>query len=153
MGYTKNSIHIKQDFDTVFDKTNDINNWTNLFTEYQESKVLKREKNEILFQLSTFPEKNKPSRTWISRRIIDKENKEATAERLDPKFPFKFMHIHWTYNIISDNEVEMTWVQKFQVDSKCPLSEEEMETFLNENTKVQMKSIKSKLEQLSTKSI
>lgn len=147
MGYTKNSIVINRDFNTVFDITNDIENWTELFTEYKESKILKRNGNEILFQLTTFSEGERPSRTWSSRRIIDKENKQIRAERLEPKFPFQYMHITWTYQSLSPNEVEMTWVQEFQSDPECPLNDKQMEEFINKNTRIQMKSIKEKLEQ------
>ncbi|PRZ12690.1 polyketide cyclase/dehydrase/lipid transport protein [Laceyella sediminis] len=102
----ENSIIVERDFDTTFDLTNDIELWTKLFTEYKEAKVLEKNGNEVLFQLTTYPEGERPSRTWVSRRIIDKENKQATAERLDPKFPFKYMNIRWSYEVISPNQVK-----------------------------------------------
>lgn len=42
MGHTRNSIQIKRDIETVFSLTNDIANWSKLFTEYQVSKIIKR---------------------------------------------------------------------------------------------------------------
>ncbi|TCW38978.1 aromatase [Laceyella sacchari] len=142
----ENSIIVERDFDTTFDLTNDIELWTKLFTEYKEAKVLEKNGNEVLFQLTTYPEGERPSRTWVSRRIIDKENKQAIAERLDPKFPFKYMNIRWSYEVLSPNQVKMTWMQEFEVDPGCPISEEKMTHFLNQNTKIQMSAVKEKVE-------
>jgi aromatase len=142
----ENSIIVERDFDTTFDLTNDIELWTKLFTEYKEAKVLGKNGNEVLFQLTTYPEGERPSRTWVSRRIIDKENKQATAERLNPKFPFKYMNIRWSYEVLSPNQVKMTWMQEFEVDPECPISEEKMTHFLNQNTKIQMSAVKEKVE-------
>ena len=100
-GYTENSIVILRDFDTVFDLTNEIELWPQLFTEYEKAEVLERKGNEVLFSLTTFPEGERPSRTWVSRRIIDKPGRQATAQRVESAFPFKEMKIHWTYEEIT----------------------------------------------------
>lgn len=148
MGYTENSILILQDFDTVFDLTNTIELWPRLFTEYEKAEVLERQGNEILFRLTTFPEGDEPAHSWISKRQIDKEKKEARAERLDPTFPFKYMHIHWKYETPPDNVgVLMTWIQNFEPHPQFPRTEAEMESFLNHHSRLQMREIKRKIEQ------
>lgn len=38
----QNSIWIQADRNTVFDRTNDIAGWTDLFTEYKETRVLEQ---------------------------------------------------------------------------------------------------------------
>jgi aromatase len=148
MGYTENSIVILQDFDTVFDLTNTIELWPKLFTEYEKAEVLERQGNEIMFRLTTFAEGDEPSHSWVSRRKIEKEKKEASAERLDPTFPFKYMHIRWTYEALpKDVGVIMTWIQEFEPHPKFPKTNAEMEAFLNHNTRTQMREIKHKIEQ------
>lgn len=77
----KNSITINVCFDVVFDRTNDIENWTNLFSEYKEAKIIKREGDWIFFQLTTHPDKNQKIRSWKSERFIDKKNKTIRAKR------------------------------------------------------------------------
>ncbi len=146
-GYTQNSIVILRDFDTVFDLTNTIELWTELFTEYSKAEVLERHGNEVIFSLTTFPEGERPARTWTSRRIIDKPGRQATAERIEKAFPFKDMKIHWTYEELPQGVgVVMTWMQTFEVHDECKWTTEQMESFLNRNTRTQMQAIKQKVE-------
>jgi len=148
MGYTENQIVILRDFDTVFDTTNTIELWPQLFTEYEKAEVLERQGNNILFRLTTFAAGNEPSHSWVSRRTIDKEKKEAAAERLEPTFPFQYMHIRWTYESLPrEVGVIMTWIQEFEPHPRFPKTNAEMEAFLNHNTRIQMREIKRKIEQ------
>lgn len=146
-GITENNIVVLRDFDTVFDLTNRVELWTELFTEYEEATVLSRSGNELTFRLKTFPEGERPSRTWVSKRLVDKKNRRAEAERIDPTFPFAHMRIRWTYEPLpGDVGTVMTWTQEFEVHPECPYSNEQMESFLNRNTRVQMKHVKAKVE-------
>jgi aromatase len=150
-GYTHNTIVILKDFDTVFDLTNDIELWPQLFTEYKEAKVLERDGNKVTFQLTTFPEENHPSRTWVSTRIIDKPGKKAEAQRIEQAFPFKMMKIYWTYEELPQNVgTVMTWVQKFE-PAEGAWAVEKIESFLNRNTRVQMQAIKEAVEAWTAK--
>jgi len=146
-GYTENTIVILRDFDTVFDLTNDIALWPQLFTEYQKAEVISREGNTVTFSLTTYPEGERPSRTWVSTRVIDKPGRAATAERAPNSFPFKEMKIHWTYEVLPENVgVAMTWIQRFELHPDCPWTVEQMESFLNRNTRTQMRAIREKVE-------
>lgn len=150
-GYTHNTIVILKDFDTVFDLTNDIELWPQLFTEYKEAKVLERDGNAVTFQLTTFPEGERASRTWVSTRIIDKPGKKAEAQRVKQAFPFEMMKICWTYEQLPQNVgTVMTWEQKF-APAEGAWSVEKMEAFLNRNTRVQMQAIKEAVETWSVK--
>lgn len=150
-GYTQNTIVILKDFDTVFDLTNDIELWPQLFTEYQDAKVLERDGNQVTFQLTTYPEGDRPSRTWVSTRIIDKPGKQAIAQRVKQAFPFKVMKIYWTYEELPQNVgTVMTWIQRFEpAEGAWPV--EKIESFLNRNTRVQMQAIKERVEAWSPK--
>jgi len=145
MGYTKNSIVIAAPIDKVFDLTNDIERWPELFTEYQAAKVVSREGNKIVFELTTHPEGEQPSRTWRSSRVIDRENWCVTAEREDPKFPFEYMHITWLYESVPGG-TQMTWIQNFKMHPMTGWTEEQGEQSINANTPVQMAAIKQKIE-------
>jgi len=148
MGYTENSVVILRDFDTVFELTNTIELWPQLFTEYEKAEVLERHGNEILFRLTTYPEGDQPSHSWVSSRQIDKEKRQAIAERLEPTFPFQYMHIRWTYEPLpGDGGVIMTWIQEFEPHPQFPKTSEQMESFLNRNTRTQMREFKRKIEQ------
>jgi aromatase len=146
-GYTQNTVVILRDFDTVFDLTNDIELWPQLFTEYKEAKVLERDGNKVTFELTTYPEGDRPSRTWVSTRIIDKPGKKAEAQRVKQAFPFKTMRIYWTYEALpQDVGTVMTWIQKFEPTEDCEWSVEKLQAFLNNNTLLQMQAIKERVE-------
>lgn len=150
-GYTENRILIHRDFDHVFDLTNNIELWPKLFTEYKDAKVLEKNDNEIVFQLTTFPEGERPSRTWKSKRYLNKANGIATAKRIEPLFPFAYMDIRWEYEKLADNKaVVMTWIQEFDVHPECQFSVTQMESFLNHNTYKQIRAVKKAVEEWET---
>lgn len=147
MAYTENTIVILRDFDTVFDLTNTIELWPQLFTEYASAEVLEHDGDTILFRLTTYPEEQRPAFSWVSRRQIDKAHGLATAERLDPTFPFAYMHIRWLYEALPLNVgVVMTWIQEFEPHPNVPRTGPEMEAYINNNTRAQMREIKRKIE-------
>ena len=140
MAHTKNSITITAPYDRVFDITNDIERWPELFDEYTEGKILNREGNKITFQLT-----NKQGNSWRSSRILDKENKICTAQREDPLFPFKYMNLKWSYEEGKEG-VKMTWEQDFEMDPKAKFNDAQAEELINEHSIENMKRIKKLIE-------
>lgn len=140
MAHTKNTVLIKAQYDAVFDITNDIERWPELFNEYSEAKVLARDGARITFQLT-----NKEGKSWRSSRLLDKPGHKATASREEPMFPFKFMNLLWTY-IEKDGGVEMTWEQDFEMDEKAPVDNATAVQRINEHSKMNMERIKGIIE-------
>ena len=140
MAHTKNSITIDAPYDRVFDITNDIERWPELFDEYTEGKILNREENKITFQLT-----NNQGNSWRSSRILDKENKVCTAQREDPLFPFKYMNLKWTYEE-GEAGVTMTWEHDFEMDSKAKFNDAQAEELINKHSVENMKRIKGLIE-------
>ncbi|HIC90768.1 MAG TPA: polyketide cyclase [Syntrophaceae bacterium] len=141
MARTENSILIKAPYDTVFDVTNDIERWPELFEEYKQAKILKREGNKITFQLT-----NKEGHTWRSSRVLDKEHYQCTAEREEPKFPFKYMKLKWLYENVSDG-VKMTWIQEFEMDPKAKYTDDQVVNLINKHSVENMQRIKKIIEE------
>lgn len=118
----ENSIEINADMRRVFDITNDIAKWSDIFDEYHDSKVIYQEREgrytEIIFELA-----NGEGESWQSWRLLDHRKLVAIAERRDPLYPFEYMHLRWTYEPVSGG-TRMTWVQDFELDDKVdiPLS-------------------------------
>ncbi|MGW6025400.1 SRPBCC family protein [Streptomyces sp. NPDC055099] len=110
----ENSVVIEADAPHVFDITNDIGRWPDLFDEYRHAKVVSQEREgrwtEILFELT-----NPEGTTWSSWRLLDHRELTAVAERRDPLFPFRYMHLKWSYRQVPEGTL-MTWVQDFEVD-------------------------------------
>ena len=143
MGHTRNSIVINAPYDLIFDISNKIERWTELFgKEYVKAEVLERKGNEITFRLT-----DDENKSWVSKRWLDKEHRYAVASRHEPMFPFQFMKIVWFY-IESSDGVEMIWIQDFRMDAKfTKFTEEQIEGFINEHSQHNMKIFKKVIEQ------
>src|SRR5262245_51666001 len=128
MGHTVNSIVINAPYDLVFEISNHIERWTELFgDEYVKAEVLKREGNEITFRLTV-----EWTKTWVSKRWLHKNLKYAYASRHEPMFPFKFMKIVWFYHETPEGTL-MTWIQDFQMDTGAKFDDKTVEGFINEH--------------------
>jgi len=141
MGHTCNSIIINAPYDLVFDISNDIPRWTQLFgTEYKKAEVVNKEGNKITFRLTDDEDKS-----WQSWRLLLKDKNLAYAEREDPKFPFKFMKIIWLYTQKPEG-TELTWIQHFEMDPKAKFNDEQVEGFINGHSKDNLKIFKEVIE-------
>lgn len=141
MGHTVNSIVINAPYEKVFDISNDITRWTELFGgEYKKAEVVKKEDNKIIFKLT-----DDENRTWQSWRLLFKDQYLAYAERQEPKFPFKFMKIIWLYTPRPQG-IEMTWIQHFEMDEKAKFNDEQVEGFINKHSKDNLKIFKEVIE-------
>lgn len=146
MGRTVNEITINRSYDQVFEMTNNIQDWTSLFNEYDKVEILEQRQNYIKFRLTKKPDKHGNKKSWTSERFLDKTNKIIHARRIDPLYPFQFMNITWEYEEY-DKSTRMIWIQEFLVDPQCPMSEEQMETYLNNSSVEEMRSIKTAIEE------
>ncbi|MFA5270742.1 MAG: SRPBCC family protein [Candidatus Omnitrophota bacterium] len=141
MGHTVNSIIINAPYEKIFDISNDITRWTELFGgEYKKSEVVKKEGNKITFRLT-----DDEDRSWQSWRLLFKENYLAYAEREEPKFPFKFMKIIWLYTP-RPTGIELVWIQHFEMDEKAKFNDEQVEGFINKHSKDNLKIFKDVIE-------
>jgi len=142
MAHTKNTVFIMAPYEKVFDVTNDIERWPELFNEYTAAKILVREGDKITFMLT-----NKDEKTWRSSRMLDKAGHRCTASREEPMFPFKRMELLWTY-VETDGGVEMTWEQDFEMDDKALVDNDTAVIRINEHSRVNMERIKGIIEGL-----
>ena len=142
MGHTRNSIVINAPYDLVFDISNHIERWTELFgDEYVKADVLSRKDNRIEFRLT-----DKDGNSWTSFRLLFKEHKFAYAQKNEPTFPFKYMKIIWLYTPVEEG-VLMTWIQDFETDPKFEkFTDEQIVGFVNEHSQHNMKIFKTVIE-------
>ena len=142
MGHTVNSIVINAPYELVFDISNHIERWTELFgKEYASADVLERKGNEITFRLT-----DEDGKSWVSKRWLFKELKMAYAQRWEPMFPFKYMKIVWYY-FETPQGIKMTWIQDFELDpSFTKFTAEQIEGFVNEHSQHNMKIFKKVIE-------
>lgn len=140
MGHTVNSIVIDAPYQKVFDISNDISRWKEMFAEYTESEVLEKEGNKIVFKLT-----RQDGKSWKSYRLLFKENKFAYAQRVEPQFPFEYMKIIWLYRELA-NGTEMTWIQDFTMDKKAKFDDKKVEDIINQHSQSNLKLFKEAIE-------
>jgi aromatase len=146
MGHTCNSITINAPYEKVFDISNDIPRWTELFGgEYKEAKIVKKEGNKIVFQLT-----DDEGRSWQSFKLLFKENNFTYAERISPKFPFEYMKIVWLYTQAQDGII-LTWIQHFTMDKTAKFNDEQVEGFINKHSKENLGIFKRMIEKEANK--
>ena len=147
MGHTRNSVVINAPYEQVFETSNRIERWTELFGgEYVKADVLSRQGNEITFRLT-----DNDGKSWVSKRWLFKDLKLAYAQRHDPMFPFKYMKIIWLYTPTPEG-ILMAWIQDFEMDPGfTKFSEEQIEGFVNEHSQHNLKIFKDVIEKEAQK--
>ncbi|RKT87397.1 aromatase [Saccharopolyspora antimicrobica] len=143
-GHTDNEIIIAAPLRLVWDRTNDVEDWPNLFSEYDSVQVLEREGDRVLFRLTMRPDSNGTVWSWVSERIADPATRTVHARRVETG-PFVRMNIRWTYEEV-DGGVRMRWIQDFTMKPDAPIDDAAMTERINTNSRVQMALIKKKLE-------
>ncbi|MBB5872851.1 aromatase [Allocatelliglobosispora scoriae] len=147
VGHVDNAIVIKADLDLVWDVTNDVEQWPELFTEYSAAEILARDGDTVRFRLSMHPDENGKVWSWVSERTADRAERRVVARRVEPG-PFEFMNIEWDYSTEADG-TRMRWVQDFRMRPEAPIDTAAMTRRINANTAVQMDVIRRKLELLA----
>jgi aromatase len=143
-GHTEQSILIDAPFQLVWDITNDVAGWPELYTEYAKAEVLEREGDTVRFRLTMHPDDNGQVWSWVSERTSDIAGKQVHAHRVETG-PFEYMNIHWTYHE-EPGGTRMTWVQDFHMKPAAPVDDDGMVQHINKNSRIQLSVIKAKIE-------
>lgn len=142
-GHTDNSVVIAAPMDLVWDRTNDVAGWPDLYSEYSAAEILDRDGDTVTFRLTMHPDDNGKVWSWVSARTLDAQTRTTRSHRVETG-AFKYMHIFWEYTDTEDG-VRMRWVQDFEM-KPWAVADEAMTERLNRNTAVQMRRIKGILE-------
>jgi aromatase len=146
MARIDNAVVIDKPIDEVWKRMNDLENWTDLFTEYASVEILERDGNTVKFRLTTHPDPEYDGQvwSWTSERTMDPESHTTKSHRIETG-PFEYMNIEWYFEP-ADEGTKMRWVQDFSMKPSAPANDEQAEEYLNKNTAEQMKAIKERLE-------
>jgi len=68
---TDNSVIIDAPLDLVWEVTNDVARWPDLFTEYAKAEILDRTDDTVRFRLTMHPDENGKVWSWVSERTAD----------------------------------------------------------------------------------
>ncbi|MFD7908295.1 SRPBCC family protein [Kitasatospora sp. NPDC059722] len=143
-GHTDNEIVIAAPLDLVWEMTNDLENWPELFSEYASVDVLERDGDSVRFRLTMHPDENGQVWSWVSERTTDKSSLAVRARRVEPG-PFEFMEIRWEYAEVPAG-TRMRWIQDFAMKPTAPVDDDGMVNHINKNSRIQMQLIREKVE-------
>jgi aromatase len=143
-GHTQNEIIIAAPLDLVWDMTNDLDRWPQLFSEYAACEVISREGAKTTFRLTMHPDENGTVWSWVSEREPDRDTLTVRARRVETG-PFAYMNIHWQYEEVPAG-TRMVWTQDFEMKPDAPVDDDWMTDNINKNSKVQMALIRDKIE-------
>ncbi|MFI9366049.1 SRPBCC family protein [Kitasatospora sp. NPDC053057] len=143
-GHTDNEIVINAPLDLVWEITNDLENWPELFSEYASVEVLEREGDRVRFRLTMHPDENGKVWSWVSERTTDRSSLAVKARRVEPG-PFEFMEIRWEYAEVPAG-TRMRWIQDFAMKPTAPVDDDGMVNHINKNSRIQMQLIREKVE-------
>ncbi|MEU8923331.1 SRPBCC family protein [Kitasatospora sp. NPDC048545] len=143
-GHTDNEIVIAAPLDLVWEITNDLENWPDLFSEYASVDVLERDGDRVQFRLTMHPDENGQVWSWVSERTTDKTSLAVRARRVEPG-PFEFMDIRWEYAEVPAG-TRMRWIQDFAMKPTAPVDDDGMVNHINKNSRIQMQLIREKVE-------
>jgi len=147
IGHVDNEILINAPFDVVWDATNDVERWPELFTEYASAEILERSGDTVRFRLAMHPDENGKVWSWVSERTPDKAARRVIARRVEPG-PFEFMNIEWLYEA-EGKATRMRWIQDFRMRPDAPIDTAAMTDRINANTAIQMDVIRDKVERIA----
>ena len=146
-GHTENSVVIAAPLPLVWQVTNDVARWTELFTEYESVQILERDGDTVRFRLAMFPDERGIVWTWVSERTVDPVRHEVHAHRVEPG-PFEYMRIHWRYEEVPEG-TRMTWTQDFAMRPTAPVDNAQMTERINTNSAMQLRIIRERIERLA----
>ncbi|MET9294794.1 cupin domain-containing protein [Streptomyces sp. NPDC003077] len=146
IGHTDNSIDIDAPFTYVWERTNDLPHWPELFSEYASIEILEEGTGSATFRLTMHPDEQGRAWSWVSERHWDKAARVVRARRVETG-PFEFMNITWTYEELGPDSTRMRWVQDFRMRPDAPLDTAAMTDRINHNTAIQMQLVKERVEQ------
>jgi aromatase len=143
-GHTRASTVIAAPMEEVWRITNDVPGWTTLFSEYADATVLGHDGATVRFRLTTHPDDNGVSWSWVSERTPDPATRTVRARRVETG-AFAFMDIQWTYTPVPGG-VEFTWVQDFAMKPDAPVDDDWMTANITANSLVQQARIRHLIE-------
>ncbi|OEJ21368.1 polyketide cyclase [Streptomyces agglomeratus] len=144
-GHTENEIVVAAPLDLVWDMTNDLESWPELFSEYASVAILARDGNTTKFRLTMHPDENGTVWSWVSERTTDRAALQVKAHRVETG-PFEYMNIRWDYAQVPGG-TRMRWQQDFAMKPNAPVDDDWMTNNINRNTRTQMALIRDRIEQ------
>ena len=144
--HTDNSIVIEAPVDVVWEEANRLEQWPVLFAgEYERVEVLGTEADRVTFRITTKPQENGQSYSWVSERVLDREHHRVVARRLETG-PFLYMHIYHEFEECPEG-TRVRWVQDFEMRPQAPFTDSQMASRINAGSEGNLRRHKQVIEE------
>ncbi|PDP85561.1 polyketide cyclase [Glycomyces fuscus] len=143
-GSIEHSVVIDAPYDFVWDLTNDVASWPQIFTWHSSVEVLHQEGDTTRFRVTKHPDKQGRVWSWVSERTVDREAGEAWSHRVQTE-GFEYVRIHWSYEQVPEG-VRLTWRYEFAMKPDAPFDDEQMTVKYKQNVPSEMEHIKERVE-------
>lgn len=112
------SIVINEEITKVWQIASNINNWHEIFPRCRDIKILAREGNKTIFEVTVRSIGNLPIK-WRVSRVVDEVAKTMTSKRERPKFPLRVLINERTFEEImkkdQENVTKVTLISNFDI--------------------------------------
>ncbi|TVL89485.1 SRPBCC family protein [Streptomyces sp. SAJ15] len=139
-----NSIVIQAPIDLIWEITNDVESWPDLFSDYATAEILVREGNTTQFRLTLHPDDCGSYWSWVSERTVDPATRTVRSRRVETG-PFESMASVWEFTEVGSG-TQMRWVDEFHLKAEAPASAEAMAAHINRSTQLQLRGIRDRIE-------
>lgn len=144
--HTDNSIVIEAPVEVVWEEVNRLEQWPVLFAEeYERVDVLATEADRVTFRITTKPQENGQSYSWVSERVLDREHHRVVARRLETG-PFLYMHIVHSFEECPEG-TRVRWVQDFEMRPRAPFTDTQMTSRINAGSEGNLRRHKQVIEE------
>ncbi|MEU3019743.1 SRPBCC family protein [Nocardiopsis sp. NPDC007018] len=138
------SVVIDAPYDLVWEVTNDVASWPDLFPGHASVDVIHREGDTVRFRITKHPDEQGRVMTWVSDRTTYQDAGEARAVRVETG-PFDYMHLNWIYEDRPEG-VGLTWHYQFTSKPGAPYDDARMREHFDESAPRELAGIRDTLE-------
>lgn len=145
------SVVINAPMELVWEKTNDVAAWPDLYREYAKVEILQREGDLLRFRLTMHPDDSGKAHIWSAERVLDVANRTVRSKGLE-SHAFESMDMEWRYTEV-DGGVEMTWSQEFHLFDRIPVPDEAMAARIGQTANAQLAHLKELIEKQASRTL
>ncbi|WP_049579155.1 SRPBCC family protein [Nocardiopsis sp. SBT366] len=138
------STIIDAPYDLVWEVTNDVARWTDLFPGHASVDVIHHEGDTVRFRITKHPDEQGRVMTWVSDRTMYRDEGEARAVRVETG-PFEYMHLRWVYEDLPEG-VRLTWHYEFTAKADAPYDDTWMKAHFDESVPRELEGVRNTLE-------
>ncbi|WP_159943630.1 MULTISPECIES: SRPBCC family protein [unclassified Nocardiopsis] len=146
MGHMEHSVVIDAPYELVWERTNDVASWPELFSRHSSVEILHQEGNTTRFRVVKQDDQGRVW-SWVSERTVDPAEGKAWSHRGQLE-GFEYVKIHWDFEAVPEG-TRLTWSHHFVLKPDAPFTEEQVVAKYQRDLPIEMEEIKNKIEEIA----